>query len=371
MAIDKEAQKQALLQRAQEDYNRGSGTGGKYYNAEIDFSLWKPGPTQGAPHIIDIIPYRIGRCQPPLIGGKGDKRNGKEGEWDFFFQITVHRHIGPAKQSIICPAKMWAKPCPICEHIERMQADGAEWEEFSNIATMERCLYNVVVMTDAKEQRKGIRIWDTPFKYAQAVFKTLALDARTGEKIMYQSPDAGIGRSIQFEVEKDQYRKVYGHKFLERNYDIAEELQINAHPLDELVELLPYQVIKDIFYGEPDDDQPSAVSRTASRPANQQQEQRQPDPPAAEGARRGLRRGGGADASINPCPKGMRFGEDIDTTPYCENECAEDTYKKCCEAADRIDMEKKQKAEEERIAAEKALAASGGAGTGRRSLRRG
>lgn len=365
MAIDREAQKQELLKRAQEDYNRSSGTGGKYFNPEADFILWKPSPTKGDPHIIDIIPYKIGPDQPPMLEGK--KRTAYPGEWGFFLQISVHRNIGPVKQSVLCPAKNYGKPCPICEHISKLEDDGVDWDEYSNIATMERCLYNVVVMTNEKEQKKGIRIWDAAYKYSQEILKSLAQDARTGARIMYHSPDRDLGKSIQFEVEKDKFRKVYGHKFLDRNYDISDKLQEDAYVLDGLLELLPYKTISDLFYNNE-----SSEPETQAQQSRTNQETTSQTSESQSGVRRGLRRQSQEDtqSSYNPCPQGLNFGADIDTTPYCEKQCEEAVYKKCCEAADRIEMEKKQKEEEERLAAEKAAASTGNP-TGRRSLRRG
>jgi hypothetical protein len=354
MARDRNAMKQNLLKRTEEDYNRQGGGGGKYFRSDADFISFRPQPSK-EPHIIDIVPYIVGSKQPPLAM-EGKVRQGDDA---YVLELEVHTSIGPGKQSILCPAKNYGKPCPICEHIEELIREGAEWEDYKAIAPKKRCLYNVINMTDAKQQAKGIQVWDVPYRYSQEKIKALAKNPRTGGFVIFQHPDADTGKSISFEVAKDTYRTIQGHQFLDRNYDIPDEILDKAHVLDELLEVMPYDNIKLIFEGPVEAGETKSVA--APGPNSSQSET------TSEQSTTRRNRNVTTDTS-NPCPKGFAFGVEIDKHDECQS-CADDKYKACCEKADMLDAE--AEAEKKRLAEEAAKASTGsGAPAGRRLLRR-
>lgn len=352
MARDRNAMKQNLLKRTEEDYNRQGGGGSKYFKPDADFISFRPQPAK-EPYIIDIIPYVVGSKQPPLAM-EGKVRQGDDA---YVLELEVHTNIGPGKQNILCPAKNFGKPCPICEHIDDLIRDGAEWEDYSAIATKKRCLYNVVNMTDAKQQAKGVQVWDVPYRYSQEKIKVLAKNPRTGGFVIFQHPDADTGKSISFEVAKDKYRTIQGHQFLDRNYDISDEILDKAHVLDEIIEEMPYETIQLIFAGaiegEEEEKLPAAQVPNSSR-----------SEAASEQSTTRRSRNVSIDTS-NPCPKGFAFGAEIDKHDECQS-CADDKYKACCEKADMLDAE--AEAEKKRLAEEAAKASA--APAGRRLLRR-
>jgi hypothetical protein len=341
--------KEALLKRTEEDLNRQGGAV-KYLKTDIDFKLWKPGQTKGEPHIIDLIPYVVGKGQPPLaMEGKL-----KEGDDAFFLELEVHQNIGPGKIDLLCPAKNYGKPCPICEHIEDLINDGAEYDDYSDIATKRRCLYNVLVVTNEKTKAKGVQIWEVSARFSQDKIKPLAKDARTGKVTIYHHPDADTGKSISFEIAGDKYKTQQGHKFLDRNYDISDEILDQALPLDELLFLQSYDYIANTAFGD-------SGEAEKKEEVQEKKQEKEPDPPVRS---RLSRREEAKSATSNPCPNNMNFGHDIDKAECCKA-CEEAIYQKCCMEADRLDDEKK-KAEEEAAKAQTAAAT----GSGRRLLRR-
>lgn len=357
MARDREKMKQELLKRTSDDYNRQSG-GTRHLRSDVDFPLWRPGVTKGDPHIIDIIPYVVGDKQPPLaMDGKV-----KAGNEAYVLEVEVHQNIGPAKQYILCPAKNYGLACPICEHVEQMIRDGAEWEDYSDIATKRRCLYNVLVVTDEKSRSKGVQVWDVASRYSQDKIKLLAKNPRTGGYVIFQHPDADTGKSISFEISNDKFKTQQGHKFLDRNYDIPDEVLDQAFALDELLDLKSYDYIKNAFYGSSD------VQESKSPEAGSRLSKNEPaadNEPTLSG-RRSLRRPA-QEASSNPCPFGHNFGHDVEKHKDCES-CEETTFQKCCEKADMIQIEEEERKKKEQ---EAAAASNPGATPGRRLLRRG
>lgn len=348
---DREKMKQNLLKRTEDDYNRQGG-GSRHLRTDMDIPLWRPQTTKEDPHIIDVLPYIVGSKQPPLAMG-GQVRQGDDA---YVLEVDVHQNIGPGKQYILCPAKNYGKPCPICECIEQMVRDGAEWEDYSDIATKKRCLYNVVVMDTEKTKMKGVQIWEVSSFYSQDKIKLLCKNPRTGGFVIFQHPDADTGKSIAFEVAADKRKTHQGHKFLDRNYDIPDETLDQAFRLDELLMLQPYEYIKSAMLGGGEEE--ASEPRTSG--ASQEKAKEEP----VQETRRGRDRA--AASTSNPCPNNLNFGIDIDSQECCKA-CEDATYQKCCEKADQLDDEKK-KAEEE--AAKAAAAAQNTGGGGRRLLRR-
>ena len=315
-AYNREQIREEMLKRSQETY---TGIGSyRYFNAEGDLPLWSPKPTKETPYIIDILPFQAGENYPIL-----DKRNPiKSGTWVYRLEALVHQNIGPRKEWVICPAVNYGLPCPICEEISERQANGEEYETYSNIANKRRCAYNVIVYNDKDEDI--VQIWEVSYKYSEKQIRLQAKSPRTGGIEPFADPD--VGKSISFEVANDTYRTIQGHKLVARDYTISDEILSKVYKLDEEIVLMTYEEIDKIFHfrGEDSEKKNDRNTTTFYRSRAEKTKIKQ-------------------DALLfdkKICPHSGNFGEDIDKLNQC-GEC--ESYDICAVEADRIALERKKK----------------------------
>jgi len=203
--------------------------------------LWRPKDGQ---HIIDIIPYKAGSNDPLT----------PKGEETYTFEFFVHRNVGPNNSMIICPAATWNKPCPVCEHRQKLRESGVASDEWKKLFPRGRNLYNIICY-DPGEEQKGIQIWESPSFYSEKNILAIAnKPKRGGGFTTVNFPDPEDGKSIGFTVEppksKDDFTSYLGFNFIDRDYSIDEELLESALTLDEIVQILEYKEIEELYYGE-------------------------------------------------------------------------------------------------------------------------
>lgn len=353
MAKTYEQMKKDLLERTKKNYDRREPeSGAKYFDrdAVANVKFWKATPTKGNPHIIDIIPFEAGGNFPANSGVE-------EGSLVYSLDLWVHPNVGPGKVSVICPAKNYGEPCPICDEVDELIKEGVEWNEIP-ITPKRRVIYNVVVMDDAKTEAQGVQIWDVSYKYMEDPILALSKSPRAGGVVAFAAPDKASGRSIAFDVGSDTYRKITGHRFEPRDYDISEEILEQAVQLDQIITVLPEDEIKKILFGSSgshkEESEEEEKKETKSRRRNVKQEEEEEDVPDPEEiteeeeeekkeTKRTLTKRSKSKAT---CQYGEEhFGVDYDEYQECE-EC--ENKQECCEAKDAIELEKEKKEKEQK-----------------------
>ena len=318
-AADREKMKEQLLKRTQESYARKDGeVKGKYFDPDSELPLWSPAITKDDPHIIDIIPFVAGDNYPLV-----DRRQlVKKGDIAYVLDLYVHVNVGPAKEMIVCPAKNYGQPCPICDHITTLIKDGADYEDYQDFVAKRRCAYNVLVVTDEKEQEKGVRVWEASYRYSEKQILALAKAPRTGGYIPFSHPDRDVGKSICFDVIDDKYRTISGMKFIDRDYDIPDEVLGTAYTLDDHIVLLPYEEIAKKFHMSHDAATDDGQQPTDDERGGKEEQGSQP-----------------ADEAQDTCPFGHTLGEDLNKHAEC-NECSDAQFEVCNTEADRLEEER-------------------------------
>src|SRR5690606_23828593 len=100
---------------------------------------------------LDIIPFLAGPGNP----------DADEGEVAWRRNYFVHRAVGPTKDSEVCLARTFKKPCPICDDVARMDRDPrSNPKEIKELLPKKRQLFNVI---DLDDPDAGIQIWDISF----------------------------------------------------------------------------------------------------------------------------------------------------------------------------------------------------------------
>lgn len=320
--FDRKKAKEALVKRTEESNVRREGDSStRYLRTDIFFPQWNAKPTKSEPHIIDIIPYIAGKNHT-----KTDKRNPtKEGDYTYWLEVYAHQNIGPGKEWIVCPARNYGKPCPICENIEERIKEGEEWDDYKDIGLKRRCVYNIVCY-DGKEEAKGVQVWEVSYKFGEGPIQLAAKNPRGGGVVPFSDPD--IGQSISFEVANDTYNTHQGHKLIERKYVIPDEILNSAFVLDDLLYLRTYEDIHQVFYGE-----------DPIKEKVQEEDVKDPEIPIER-----QRRQKPIDQPKDTCPAGGTFGEDIDKLENCAT--CKTHYNECAAKADEIEKERREKREQ-------------------------
>ncbi len=236
----------ALLKRTEEAHQRINEYGkfGRFYTApkgdSAPLKVWK---CKEGEHIIDIIPFLAGSMHHQV----------KEGEPTYLLDIWVHQKVGLDENDIVCLARNYNEPCPICEFLnaKRLEKDLPEEakEALKALNPKRRCLYNIVCYDSTREEERGVQLWEVAHFLFEKKILSVARNPRGGGFTPFSSPDNG--KSIYFEREgsgatNTQY---LGHKFIERQYPVDNAILEQAYILDELLVKLPYEKIKEALLG--------------------------------------------------------------------------------------------------------------------------
>jgi hypothetical protein len=332
-SYDRNAMKAQLLNRTKTSYDRKDGdTNSKYFSPDADIKFFRPQPTKGTPHIIDILPFVAGSHFPPKT------TDIKQGDWAYVLDLFIHSNVGPGKAMVVCPAKNYGNPCPICEEVEALMSQGVDWNDIPFTAKR-RCSYNVLVMDDAKTEAQGVQVWEVSYGYSEKLIVSLARSPRGGGFIAFADPDKTIGKSIAFDVDNDTYKKITGHRFEQRDYDIPEEILEKAHTLDDLIVVHDEEQLRKILFGSAGKHaEPVEGTSEADPPRRSLRDQsaKTEDPPVSS-LRSKPRLTPIAETAKDKCEFGAQFGIDYGKYGDCEK-C--EKAQPCAEAADRADSKK-------------------------------
>jgi len=352
-AYDREKMKKELLNRTKSSYDRKDGdVNSKYFSPDVELKYYRPQPTKGTPHIIDILPF--------IAGGNFPSKTSdiKKGDWAYVLDLYIHSNVGPGKTMVVCPAKNYGNPCPICDEVESLMASGVDWNDIP-FAPKRRCSYNVLVMDDAKTEAQGIQVWEVSYGYSEKLIVSLARSPRGGGFVAFADPDKTIGKSIAFDVDNDTYKKITGHRFEQRDYDIPEELLGKAHILDELIVIHDAEQLTRILFGSAGKSEEGSSLPETEQPYRSLRDQSvKPEGPPTSSLKSKPRLTPVAETAKDKCEFGAQFGVDYGKYGECEK-C--EKAQPCAEAADRADAAKKTEPVKE---------ASQPAATGRRTLLR-
>lgn len=234
----------ALLKRTEEAHQRINEYGkfGRFYAAkgEKPLKIWK---CKEGEHILDIIPFLAGPNHHQV----------REGEPTYLLDIWVHQKVGMDENDVVCLARNYNEPCPICEYInaQRLNKDLDEESEraLKAMNPKRRCLYNIVCYDSTREESRGVQLWEVAHFLFEKKILSVARNPRGGGFVPFSSPDNG--KSIYFEREGSGITNTQylGHKFIERQSAVTDKLLEEAYVLDELVIKLPYDKIKEALLG--------------------------------------------------------------------------------------------------------------------------
>jgi len=315
--------REQMVKRVRESYeNREStGRGASFFKkGKIDgVFFWECEMSTKDPHVIDIVPYIVGSNDPKLT----------KGDINYVLDVWVHRGIGANESTYICPARNYNRPCPICEHINELKRMGEYDEEMIKLKyPKRRVVYNMLCYDSDREENKGVQIWEVAHWFMERHLAPLARAPKTGGFIPFA--DAEIGKSISFT--KESKTEFIGHRLIDRDYVISDEILEQAYCLDDMIEILSYDELRLIYYGKSD----SSDNEEHESSCNENTEE-QVLPDAMHAPRRRVRSRSAEqpklDTPTDSCPMGGTFGKDIDVFDKCAT-CSK--WDDCAKVADGL-----------------------------------
>jgi len=231
----RQMKKQGDLQKRTQESFAKKDSSGKYgdYLKETTVPKWS---AKDGDHIIDIIPFIVGENHPTLAPDT----------IAYNIDVFAHRNIGATEDMVICLARTIGKPCPICEYQNKLRKVTEDEDEIKKFSPTRRCLYNIVCLDSDKDEKMGIQLWEVSHYLSEANIMAIARDKRTGAWIPFADPDEGM--SVAFTKSgKGISTKYAGYEFVERDYEISDEILDSAVTLDEILDFKEYDEIKEML----------------------------------------------------------------------------------------------------------------------------
>lgn len=278
-------------------------------------------------HLIDVIPYLAGKMDPiPGI---------KEGKPVYILIAKIHRRIGVNYGEYFCPTN-WNKPCPICEDNKNLrvkfkdsklspkeQADIKMKIDNTNFKFYD--FLNVVCYDSPEEEKKGVQIFKIADWFFWRKVKLILTKARGGGVVVVADPDVGKGISFTAAVTKSS-TSLDGFQLEDRNYKITDDILKQAHCIDDMINLLSYDELAEIYHtgikdieenGPREDAPPFDVEEDIIVKPKVEEAK----PTLKEEVKEELK------SESKDCPSGHKFGHDYDEMSECVDCKARDVCK--------------------------------------------
>lgn len=314
--------KAQLDKRAKESYatKDDSGKFGSIFNRQLSMDRMK----MTEENVIDVLPWFAGSNYPTK------QHNISPGDVVYVLDIWVHFSIGANEDTVVCLARNYGKPCPICEEFNQLKREGADDELLKDLKPKRRALYQVINRNSRSEEEKGIQLLDAPHFGTEKEFSERAKRPLGGGFVYFSDPDEG--KSLYFKkTGQRQLTKYSAHEFLDRKETIPNELCDQTVSLDDYLIILSYEEIKTMHEGL------NLTSPPPETPSEEKKTEEEPSPTPEEAPRRKSAplqpKKEEEKKELNPCPGGGVYGIDIDTFDHC-GEC--EAWDSCAEEARKM-----------------------------------
>ena len=191
---------------------------------------------------LDFMPYVVS------IDNHPDKDGDVAAKGTLWYRMPfkVHRNIGSANDTVICPTT-FGKKCPICEQGAKLLSQG-EKEAADGLRPSSRSLYVVIPLKD-KTHKEEPHIWDV----SDYLFQKL-LNEELGDNEDYAAfpgLEDGLTLRIRFEektFEKNKNAQASRIDFLDREHTYDESILDDIPELEKILMLLSYKELENKFY---------------------------------------------------------------------------------------------------------------------------
>jgi len=362
---------------------RGGGGLDTLQNLPRDIEFWKPKMGKGnkGKNRFSIVPYLVSIDTHPF-----------QTAGEPWHECTYWQHkigVGADSKRFICPAKTAQsenKKCPICEYRAALLKSGQDPELAEELKPKQRQLFNIL---DHDDENKGIQLFEiSPHMFGFMLDDEDKAQAEDFGDRYYGDFENGLAILARFaegNFAGNKFPECVRIDFEERD-DLPEEMITDeAVDLDAALKILGYKELNDKFFeldagggheesdgdqdGDEEEEKPksrnsskSAAKTSSSRARKKKEEDDDDDDdqddddddqdgePEEKPAGRTRQRNkkpepepkarSRKEKGDNPCPAGLRFGNDCDTDDACDK-C--DVWDDCRDRLDEIEAEGKKR----------------------------
>lgn len=352
--------KQAVKTRDQKGLGRKSVIDwGKYDGKKPPSYTLRHGSKESEINVLDFLPWVV--TQPwykSLRTKAGLPTNLDVGDWDYKFEIPVHRNVGENNDVVVCNRLAFGGKCCDCEELSKeYEKDEKEQSEkkIRDLSPSWRCYYNVYDYSEESnpDDEEVLVLEDVSFNNMEAA---ILAKADIGEEtILYSDIEMGKTARIKGREEKfggNSYVRVLNEDYVEfvdrEPYD--ESIVEKTVSWDSLVHIITYEEHRALRIGidaektskeeelksEMGDDVPmhstSSGGRRRSGKATENKSQQPEEKPNSE-----WKPGDG-------CPANLVFGEPDVENKDCKN-CPDNIFEACAAEGDSKKEEANAKSE--------------------------
>ena len=210
-------------------------------------------PKEAGEVILDFLPYEV--TDPHHLDRNDQDDVAQVGAMWWKKPFKTNRNIGADRKTVVSPATVGEK-CPIAQHMRKELDDGVEYEEVKELAAKTRVLYNVIPRANS-DYEEEVHVFDTSFFLFQELLDQ-ELEVKPEKYEDFAHPDDGFALKLRFaerNLGKNKFFEVASITFMKRKNPITDEELESAVNLDEVLEILPYKTLKEMFLEEPDPDE--------------------------------------------------------------------------------------------------------------------
>ncbi len=229
--------KRVSARTASEDYSAGKGS--NYLRPPEGLATFKP---EAKKYRLDFMPYVVGKGNP--VASEGDEFYERK-----FF---VHKNVGPDEDWVICPAKTFKKPCPICEYLKKKGSDEDmdpdEWKEMrSNLGSKERRLYLVRDLSDGVDS--PVMLYnESVYTFGKVLFGKIDNADEEDGYDFFADPEEGLTVRVSFKnADAGKWLEVSDLELRQRKHKYDPNIAETLPCLDEMLVEIPYDRMKKMF----------------------------------------------------------------------------------------------------------------------------
>lgn len=259
---DRDDRRRAMRDRVRERAEENKFSGGSSYiqlpEGKSFYKLTKS--TRQAPTILDVLPYEV-QQDGTYHDGKNKEITLRKGDLWWCRTILVHRSIGVAEKSYICPRTI-GKPCPLCEYRAALNKSPDGDKKLADaLKPQAKDIMNIYV-----SKKEGIQL----LEHSHANFREkLEKELREGREEWYDFAllEGGYTLEVVFSEEKYQgstYLEAGRIDFVQRD-DFKESILDEVIDLDACLIVLPYDKLEEIAFGDGSDSRDSDRGRDDDR----------------------------------------------------------------------------------------------------------
>lgn len=240
----------------------------------------------------DIMPYVVGKA---VINPYADP-----GILHYELTWFGHRDVGAGMDWVACPIKMLKQPCPICEFQAKLRKRADSDEELvKSLAPRERQLFNVIDLDDPD----FVSIWEMSYHNFGKLLDKKVRNSDDPRVPTFFSLEDGLTLRIAFEegkFGKGGYQEAADIEFRARNKPYGDKVLDEVLCLEDCINILTYEQIKDMFLQTVDDSGRNTAHDREERGGRDRGEGRNGERQSSRTEERDELRGGGRSRDAEP-----------------------------------------------------------------------